>query len=449
MPAKTLQLAAPRAHKDGVWQALTKHAFGNHALALIDQAIVSGLSFLTLIMVARSTGTAALGAFAIANSFLGVLIALQHSLIAQPYTIQRHNQPEIMDARAFCSLLQCWICGAAAALVALAAAGVLTILNVEGDVATTLLALAVMTPFVLTKELIRELAFSHFKLTRALLLDALAASIQLAILGWAAATGRMSVLVALASIGTSCGLVAIAWLLIGKAEFSIDTGRFRELLSQSWGLGKWLTLSRAATLIQGYGPYWISGSIAGVAVTGLYAACTSVVSLANPLLVGLYNFLAPRSATTLKDGGHSELLRRTLRDTALLAAVMGAFCVVIAVAGDAIMYIIYHRDEYQGHTDVLTILGLAAFISALGIPASTSLAVMETPRALAAITGSSAVISLALVALLLNSWGLVGAAYGILIGNIIWTAGRWCLFVKVLRSQTGALPAAQPNVGQQ
>ena len=442
MPAKTLQLAAPRARKDRVWQALAKRAFGNHALALIDQAIVSGLSFLTLIMVARFTETAALGAFAIANSFLGVLIALQHSLIAQPYTIQRHDQPEIVDARAFCSLLQCWICGAAAALVALVTAGVLTLLNVSGDVATTLLVLAVLAPFVLTKELIREFSFAHFKLPRALFLDAAAAFIQLAILGWAAATGRMSVLMALASIGISSGLIAAVWLLIGKTEFSFDAGRFRELLSQSCGLGKWLTLSRAATLIQGYGPYWISGSISGAAVTGLYAACMSIVSLANPLLMGLYNFLTPRSAAALKDGGHSELLRRTLRDTALLAAVMGAFCVAIAVAGDAIMYIIYHRDEYQGHTDVLTILGLAALVSALGIPASTSLAVMGTPRALAAITGGSAVISLALVALLLNSWGLVGAAYGILTGNVMWTTGRWCLLVRVLRRQTATLRTA-------
>src|SRR5260370_37714340 len=87
------------------------------------------------------------------------------------------------------------------------------------------------------------------------------------------------------------------------------------LFSQSSDLVKWHALSKAALLVQGYATYWLSAAVAGAAVTGIYAACMSVISLANPMLLGLYNFLTPRSVLAWKHGGGPGPARRRLQDT--------------------------------------------------------------------------------------------------------------------------------------
>src|SRR5260370_5435924 len=109
------------------------------------------------------------------------------------------------------------------------------------------------------------------------------------------------------------------------------------LFSQSSDLVKWHALSKAALLVQGYATYWLSAAVAGAAVTGIYAACMSVISLANPMLLGLYNFLTPRSVLAWKHGGFAELRGRAFKDTLLLAALMAALCLFILFAGDMVM----------------------------------------------------------------------------------------------------------------
>jgi O-antigen/teichoic acid export membrane protein len=416
-----------------VWQKLSSFAPGNHVLALLDQVVVSGTSFLTLIAVARFTDTAQLGAFAIANSVLGVSIAIQHSLVSQPYTIQRHDQQAIREGRAFCSLVQSGLLSGIGVFLLMSAACALAIWGASGDLVQTVMALAALIPFVMAKELVREFSFAHLRLAHALILDAIAASIQLAMLYWIALMGGVSVFAAIEAIGLSCGTVAIVWLYMSRADFAFRAGSFQILFRQSWQLGKWLTLSRIAVLVQGYAAYWLSATIAGAAVTGVYAACMSVISLANPLLLGFYNFLAPRSVLTWKNEGSAGLLGCGIRDTVLLGTVMGSFCIFIAFGGDAAMKLLYPAAEYRGHGLVLTILAIGAFISSVGIPASNALATMERPRPIALVTGVSALFSLTLVWWLLTEWGLVGVACGILAGNLVWTLGRWFAFAMLLR----------------
>jgi O-antigen/teichoic acid export membrane protein len=64
---------------------------GVHVLALSDQAIVSAASFLTTVIIGRSTDPSQLGAYAIAISILASLFTIQRSLITLPYSIQRHR----------------------------------------------------------------------------------------------------------------------------------------------------------------------------------------------------------------------------------------------------------------------------------------------------------------------------------------------------------------------
>jgi hypothetical protein len=71
---------------------------------------------------------------------------------------------------------------------------------------------------------------------------------------------------------------------------------------------------------------------------------------------------------------------------------------------------------------------LATFAAASGMPASFGLATMERPRAIVVVGTIGAILTAVLVALLMMKWDLLGAAYGLLAGNLIGSIGRWAAF---------------------
>ena len=69
------------AKRGGPWTALMRVVFGTHFLALADQAVVSGTSLLSMVLVGRWTAPSELGIYTIGLSVLGSLLAIQDALI--------------------------------------------------------------------------------------------------------------------------------------------------------------------------------------------------------------------------------------------------------------------------------------------------------------------------------------------------------------------------------
>ena len=71
--------------------------------------------------------------------------------------------------------------------------------------------------------------------------------------------------------------------LLCAQKFTIRLTDVRIAFKQTWAVGKWLLAGRITAQVQGYVTYWLAMAIAGAAVTGVYAACMSIVGFANPL----------------------------------------------------------------------------------------------------------------------------------------------------------------------
>ena len=257
-------------------------------------------------------------------------------------------------------------------------------------------ALAGIAPFVLLREFARRFSFAHVHFGRTLALDAAVAVVQLAILGGLDRTGRMSAITASLALGASCAVAATGWLYVARGEFAVRRTEVRRSLKHGWSIGKWLFINQAMVQVQRYATHWLSFVIAGVAVTGVYAACLSIVAFANPLTFGLGGMLAPRSALAWKEGGGVGLRRQAIRDALLFAAVLAPLCLLVLLAGDSLMHFLYRQPEYEGHGPVVATLAFASLASAIGMPASNALASMERPREIFAVGTASAVLTIAL-----------------------------------------------------
>jgi O-antigen/teichoic acid export membrane protein len=358
-----------REEKGERWSALRRLIPGMHALALADQAVVSATSFLTTVMIGRWTDPAQLGAYAIGLSVLVSALAIQESLISLPYSIQRHRPLGTPGERAGSSLAHSGLLAAVIMIVLVMAALGLSAGGARPELLAMSWALAGVMPFALSREFARRFAFAHLKLVQALMLDVAVGGIQLAALSWLGWTGRMSAVTACVALGAACGLSAIGWLYLAQGDFAIRVPQVWATMKQSWSLGKWLFVGQLTVQVQRYITYWLLVVIAGAAVTGVYTACMSVVSFANPLMIGLGNILTPRSVMAWKEGGGPGLRRQAIRDALLLGAVMAAFCAAVLIAGDGVMRFLYHGKDYEGHGHTITVLALAMLVAAVGTPA--------------------------------------------------------------------------------
>ena len=87
-------------------------------------------------------------------------------------------------------------------------------------------------------------------------------------------------------------------------------------------------------------------------------------------------------------------------------------------------------------------LALAMLASAVGMPASNGLAAMERPEVIFKIGLFAVALSVVLVPSLVVGWGVVGAAYGFLAGNVAGSVGRWVAFeALILKRESESLSA--------
>ena len=409
-------------------------------MALADQAVVSAASFLTTIIIGRCTDASQLGIYAIGISVLASAFTIQGQLILLPYAIQRHRPLGTPVEHAGSSLA---LSGLLSALITIVLT--MTALGLYADGAGPELmaitwALAGVMPFALLRDFFRRFAFTHFQMAYALTLDVAVAAIQICTLEWLGWTGRMSAVTACGALGVASGLALVGCLYLSRADFAIRIGQVRATMKQSWSLGKWLVVNQIMVQVQAYITYWLSLMIAGAAVTGAYTACMTVVAFANPLIYGLNNILTPKSVLAWKDGGGAGLRRQAIRDVLLLGAAIGPFCVLVLLAGEDVMRFLFHGREYEGYGHTVTILAFATLASALGSPAANALASMERARATLCISAIGAVLTVLLVWCLMTEWGLLGAAYGLLSGNVVGSAGRWLAFLTVVPRPRDSAP---------
>jgi O-antigen/teichoic acid export membrane protein len=416
-----------------------------HFLALADQAVVSGASFLTTVVIARWTFPSELGLYSIGISLLVSSIAIQESLILAPYTILRHRPLGTRAEHAGSSLILSGLLSALGIVVLAVTALGLSARAVEPPLVAMTWTLAAVVPFVLVREFGRQFAFAQLHMGQVLMLDSAVAAIQLAGLGWLGWSGRMSSATACAALGVACASAAVVWLYLARGSFAIRRDQIRATMKQSWAISKWLFAGQISVLVQERTAYWLLALIAGATATGVYAACMSIVLFANPLIAGLGNILMPRAVLAFKEGGGARLRRQVARDSLLLAAVVGLFCLLILFAGQDVVEFLYPAQEYEGEGHTIMVLALATLAMAVGMPPTEALNSIERLREVFWTGSFAAVLTVVLVWSLVVGWSVLGAAYGLLAGNAARSAARWIAFLALVpRSAPDSDPKGRP-----
>lgn len=407
-----------------------------HVLALADQAVVSGTSFLTFILVSHWTNPSQLGVYSIGISVLVSALAVQHSMVLLPYIIERFRPLGTVAEHAGTSLIQSGLLSLLGMALFAGTALCLSVWGVGSDTTGIAWALAAALPFAMLREFARRYAFSRLQMGEALLIDLAISTVQFASLYWLGSTGRLSPATACAAQGAACALAGILWLYLRRSDFIFRRDQTATAARQSWTLGKWFLAGQVTVSLQGYATYWLLALMHGTAATGVYAACMSLAAFGNPLMLGINNALGPKAVLALETGGEMSLRRQTVRGAVLQAAAMSVFCIVLALGSTDAMRLVYRGQDFDGQGATVALLGFGLLALAVGSPAQFSLATLGAAHETVRSYALGLVFTIFLGLLLMSEWSLFGAACGYAAGCVAATIGLWTAFLTRSRGRS-------------
>jgi O-antigen/teichoic acid export membrane protein len=276
-------------------------------LAIADQGVVSGGTFLATVAVARWADAHQLGAYSLGMSGLFTIMGIQEALIALPYMIRRNRPEAEAVGLAGQSLVQSALLSAATAGALVILALFLTAARSDSSLPAFVCALAWLAPFFLLREFARQFCFAHMQFAQALAMDGSALLLQVSGLALVELVWGLSATSVCITNGLAFGLVGVRWFYLQRANFRMPVLRLRQVLKENWSLGRWLLAAQIAASFQASIASWLLAIVDGTEAAGVYAACLAIVALSNPVIIGIANHLMPRTTVILRQEGVAAL----------------------------------------------------------------------------------------------------------------------------------------------
>lgn len=314
-------------------------------LVIADQALVSGASFATTILLVRALGLDGFGRFSLL--WMGVLglLALQQAVVGTPLlSIGPKHAPDADPAEARdydtgvlrleLAFLAVALAAALGALAPLAhAAGVVASSHELAAAACAALARAAC-------DFVRQHGFARERRKRVLALDVLAYGGQLAALAVLHVAGALTPLAAWTAIAGANALGAVA----GLASYPCwrgSPGALGRVCARHLGMSRWLACLALLQWFTSNAFALAAGAVLGPAAVGAIKAGQTILGALHVLLLAVENVVPVRAAALAARGTAHELaayFRRVWRDGGLLTLAAAAF---IAVSADPLARLVY------------------------------------------------------------------------------------------------------------
>ncbi|REK12649.1 MAG: lipopolysaccharide biosynthesis protein [Planctomycetota bacterium] len=396
----------------------------NGALSLFDQAIVSGASFLTAVVVGRACSQSDLGVFYLALTIVYIARGVQEHLISAPYVIYcQQCRPERRELFAGSALVHSFGLSIVATLVLVGLLGCLALSGSSSTLASAVWVLLAVLPILQLREFIRRMSIAHLRISTAIAIDVVVATVQIGGLLALALSGRLTVGIAYAVLGAACAVACCGWFLVEWRRFCIVRPVVIRDWWRNWGFARWALASHVLSFTALYITPWLVMTLRGSAEAGVLAACMSIVGVASMFMTGLSTFLIPRASVAFAQGGVTKL-RKVLRTAEIVyAAVIGTFAVTVLATGDFLLVLAF-GDAYVGYGTTTGVLSMSMFVQSLGLTAGIGLWAIDRPDANLLADAVTLVVTLVLVLSLLPALGVLGAALGDLGGRFVGTLAR-------------------------
>jgi O-antigen/teichoic acid export membrane protein len=399
---------------------------GSTIAALLDQGVISGGNFLMIVLVSRATSAHDLGSYTLLMGLLLLAAAVQDAAISTTFLVRK---PELGPAdQAGCAgaflLMSCAFSACCAA--AACAAWAWFEPTAPGRPAVGAAILAFLVPAFLLREHLRRYEFAYLRMNSALLLDAVAITIQFGLVGWFLLKGELSLPACLLAVAIGNGSAVLLGAFRRRNSFALP--RLRAAISDVVSLSGWVLLALALFVVTLQVMPWLVAARLGLEAAGVYGACMALAGLGNPLLTGIINTMMPIAAAAFSAKGAPAVLDALRRDAILLALVTG-FIALITIAAASDLLTLVFGSRYAAHAPLLAILAIAFFVRSIGVGAYVGCWALQHAKWNAVANAGALAVGVAGALFLIPWLGVLGAGLGLLGGDAFGAATRWLAFL--------------------
>jgi O-antigen/teichoic acid export membrane protein len=380
---------------------------GSLAPGLADQALASGVNFLTLILVARAVGPREFGYFALLFTALQSLGALQLALVTRPHNVLAAARRGVDYVRFTTTTVGYQLAFTATAVVALLVGG--AVVDAAGFGATTLVFLAAPTLLAWQlQELGRRILYTEGRLRGALANDLVSYGGQAIAFVLLSAYGALTSVRALAVIAVTSVIACV--LLVVQLRGSLGRAVDRAALRELWHFGRWLGAAEGAYWFESQYYVYLVAAMITPAAAGILKAAQTLLGPVSVFLAFFVNYLPVRFARRV-DSGSQTLIRDGL---VLTVAPVVAYGLLVVLAAPWLLRTVYGA-QYAHDANVVRLFALYYVCLANSDVVVAALSARRRTRRIFAGHVVGAAVSVAVGWALVRAFGVTGAVGGMLV----------------------------------
>jgi O-antigen/teichoic acid export membrane protein len=387
-------------------------------LIYTDQAIVSGFSFLSSMLLARYLGLQGFGVYSIA--WLGVMVA---SSINQPLIItpmQTLGNKKINAERS--SYLQALIFkqlffAAAMALLAFAAVIFMSYVLHDWKVESIRFAFPLAVFAFLLQDFFRRYYFIIDKPEKTILIDVIAYGgvlVSATLLHFYSTIDAQFVLLLTAVFFLYAALTA----LLALPGLVFNWNHVKGVVLEHWDFSKWLTATAVLQWFSGNLFIIAAGAILGPVAVGATRMAQNIVGITHVLFLAMENIIPARAAMHMREDGPAGMMRYLLKFTMQMGMITFGILSVLAVFSHQIIELCY-GSEYVAYRNVLIGFSSLYVIVFLGYPLRYAIRTLERTRVIFLSFILSSIFSIATAYPIIRTFGIHGVVGGLMVTQLI------------------------------
>jgi len=415
-----------------------KHRFNTFGWAFADQALVSGMNFLTGLLLARFLGPEQFGLFSMAWVFVLLSNSVQAAMITSPMMNIGPKQLDEESPGYYGSVfvLQA-ILGLMFFIVLLIGIKVGDIFKPDLAVDRFVFALPFAAIFFLGQDFIRRYFFTIGKPFAAFISDLVSYCGQVVTILVLFKLFKFDVTAALWVCGVTSLLgMVVALPFLGNITFRIEG--LKDIAKRHWQFSKWLVGSAALVWTTGNTLLITAAAVLGAASVGYLRAAQNLFAVTQVVFLALNNVLPRQAASRFHHGGRNDLIRYLKKSTWVCFLFTFPVVVLLALVPEFWLSLVYGQ-RFTGYGYIFKWLALSYLLTSLTLPLQVGLGAIEFTHPFFWTSMTTAFISLVLSVPLVNALGLYGVLFGMIFNQVV--AGTILLYLLWMK-----LKSISPNL---
>ncbi len=379
-----------------------------------DQAMVSGVNFLTGLLFARCLGIEEFGRFTLAWMVVLFVNSLQMALVSSPMmAIGPKQERDSLNYYYAAVMGQQLFFGSLSFIAVFFFAKTSNYIFPKWDIKDISLPLACVAFCFQNQDFFRRYFFTRDDVLKAFVNDAisyLGQLILLVLLFWKTNMSSTSVLWVIAS--TSALAIIFALQMMGEVKWSLPI--FLKTLKRHWAFAKWIAASAILHWSSSNLFFVVTGNVLGASAVGAMKAAQNIMGIASILFQGFENIVPIRASQTLHLYGKKTMFKYLGKVTFGGVGILLCISFVAALKPELWLTLLF-GSEYQGYGYVLRWFSVIYLLMFFGFPIRGGLRALENTKSIFLSYLFATIFTISMSSFLVARFALTGSMIGLFV----------------------------------